>query len=289
MTEHLSNCPICTESVLESYMPITDYFGDKEVFQTAQCNKCNTVFTTPRPDQKYIVNYYKSNSYKSHGDKKGGIIDGLYSFAQQRNFNHKLKLINQYSFGKKLLDYGCGAGAFLQFLRSKGFDVTGVEPDVDARSHIPSNIPVEENLSNLSSSKVDVISSYHVIEHVHELIDTMTKLSEMLDRNGVFHLALPNYKSWDAQHYQAYWAGYDVPRHLYHFSQKGVHALANKVSLNIVATHPLVFDSYYVSLLSEEYKTGNKNFLTAFKNGYISNRKAKKSGEYSSLIYILTK
>ncbi|WP_422355413.1 class I SAM-dependent methyltransferase [Roseivirga pacifica] len=289
MTEQFSTCRICSDSNLKEHLPITDYFGEKEVFNTAICEQCTTVYTVPRPDEENIIKYYKSNSYKSHGDKKGGIIDKLYNIAQQRNFAYKYKLINKYSFGKKLLDYGCGAGAFLNHMQTKGYKVTGVEPDADARNHIPSNIPVASDISEHSKSKFDVITSYHVIEHVHQLIETMNNLSDKLDRNGVFHMALPNYKSWDAQHYAEHWAGYDVPRHLYHFSQKSVHTLAQKTGLNIVATHPLVFDSYYVSLLSEEYRTGSKNYIRAFKNGFVSNRKAKHTGEYSSLIYILTK
>ena len=117
----------------------------------------------------------------------------------------------------------------------------------------------------------------------------MDKLISILDRNGILILALPNYKSLDSQHYGEHWAGLDVPRHLYHFSQKSVHQLAKSFGLNIVATHPMTFDSYYVSLLSEQYKSGSKNYLKAFANGYKSNASAKKTNEYSSLIYILSK
>ncbi|OEK02713.1 hypothetical protein BFP97_14790 [Roseivirga sp. 4D4] len=291
--ETITSCPVCGNNQLEFHQEVPDYFGDQESFKLSLCKKCDTLSTNPRPDQTKITKYYKSNSYVSHGDKKGGLFTLLYQRIQLINFKYKLSLLNKYTLNKKHLDFGCGTGSFLNLLSKKGWQVNGVEPDIKARTIAIEQYNIASTFQSLEALPINEtfssISLFHVLEHVHSLEATLNQLISRLDNNGVIILALPNYKSYDAQCYQKFWAGYDVPRHLYHFSQKSIHQLAKNFGLNIVATHPMKFDSYYVSLLSEEYQSGKKNYLKAFLNGFISNKKAKKSNEYSSLIYVLSK
>jgi len=291
MTERIDQCYLCGDQLLDQYKTITDHFGSKESFPLIRCKKCETVYTNPRPDQNSILTYYKSNGYISHGDKVTPIFDKLYRTAQSINFKSKKRILEKYTLNRQHLDYGCGNGAFLNFLRKNQWGVDGIEPDVDARNNALDrySLSLKSNYKELSEDKLySSISLFHVLEHVHSLEETLQALITRLDKNGVLVLALPNYKSHDAQHYGDFWAGYDVPRHLYHFSQKSIHQLAKTFGLNIVATHPMIFDSYYVSLLSEQYRTGRKKYASAILRGYQSNRKAKSSGEYSSLIYILS-
>lgn len=291
--ETLTSCPVCGNNHLESHAETYDYFGNKELFQLSICKRCHTLFTNPRPDANEIIKYYKSNSYVSHGDKNGGLFTLIYKRIQQLNFKYKHNLLKKYTLNKTHLDFGCGTGSFLDYLNKKDWQVSGVEPDDKARA-----LAIEQhNIRNTFQSLEEIpndqtfssISLFHVLEHVHTLETTLKSLIAKLEKNGVIIFALPNYRSYDALHYQQYWAGYDVPRHLYHFSQKSIHHLAKSLGLNIVATHPMKFDSYYVSLLSEEYQSGQKNYLKAFLNGYTSNKRAKKTNEYSSLIYVLSK
>lgn len=290
MSESINECLLCHNPGLTQEQKVTDHFGSKELFNIILCKQCQTGYTSPRPNQESIITYYKSNSYASHGDSIGTILDKVYSIIQSINFKSKKRILDKYTLSQNHLDFGCGTGAFLGYLRKHHWNVTGIEPDTDARTNVNKNITVHSNLDELQEGEqYSSISLFHVLEHVHELEKTLNTLIHRLDKNGVIILALPNYKSFDAQHYDSLWAGYDVPRHLYHFSQKSIHQLAKTFGLNIVATHPLKFDSYYVSLLSEEYKNGRKKYFSALLNGFRSNRKAKTSGEYSSLIYILSK
>ncbi len=289
MSESINKCLLCGNEQLNPQSEIRDFFGDQEVFQLISCNQCNTLYTSPRPDEKSIITYYKSNSYISHGDKINPIFDNIYKSIQQLNFKYKHNILKKYTLTRNHLDFGCGSGSFLQYLKDKSWNVTGIEPDQQARQQ-NQKLVIQASLDNISpKDQFSSITLFHVLEHIHQLETTLKSLVNHLDKNGVLVLALPNFLSLDAKHYQEYWAGYDVPRHLYHFSQKSIHQLAKTFGLNIVATHPMKFDSYYVSLLSEQYKTGKKNYIRAFLNGYRSNRKAKKSGEYSSLIYVLSK
>ncbi|MEC7755292.1 class I SAM-dependent methyltransferase [Roseivirga sp. UBA1976] len=286
--EEIRDCLICGSNSLEDHQSVKDHFGTQEVFQLQGCRQCQTLFTNPRPEENKIIKYYKSGSYISHGDKINTLFNRLYNLIQSQNLKYKQRIVEKYSFKGKLLDYGCGVGSFLQHMSQKGWEVTGVEPDEQARKISTSrDLPVKE--LNQIEDCFNCISLFHVLEHVHSLNETLEQLCTLLDRNGILILALPNYKSYDAQHYEQFWAGYDVPRHLYHFSQKSITHLAKKFGLNIVATHPLYFDSYYVSLLSEKYKGSKFPIVPAAVQGFISNQKAKRNKEYSSLIYILSK
>jgi len=286
--KEINTCPVCGNTRLTDKLKVADHFGSKEVFHLLGCDKCQTLLTTPIPDEKEIITYYKSNSYVSHGDSVSPIFDKAYKYIQTRNLRYKQRLIEKYTLGKTLFDYGCGAGTFLEYMQNKGWNVKGVEPDEQARQIALSKSLDITSLESLNGS-FHVITLFHVLEHVHLLDDTLIKLINLLDKNGILILALPNHMSADAKYYKEYWAGYDVPRHLYHFSQKSIFALAKKFGLNIVATYPMYFDSYYVSLLSEKYLGSKNQILKAMKIGYQSNRKATKTKEYSSLIYVISK
>ncbi|MFT6872102.1 MAG: 2-polyprenyl-3-methyl-5-hydroxy-6-metoxy-1,4-benzoquinol methylase [Roseivirga sp.] len=291
--EEIIRCPVCNSDKLEPHSNVVDHFGHKDLFSLSICRTCETLITNPRPTEKESITYYISNSYASHGDSQGYIFDKVYQTIQTINFSRKRAVLEKYTLNKNHLDYGCGTGSFITYLQNKGWAATGVEPDDKARS-----IAIERNQGGNIYPSLDQldkhlrfssISLFHVLEHVHQLRETMHIIISLLDKNGTLILALPNYNSLDSHYYKGYWAGLDVPRHLYHFSQKSIEQLAKSFGLNIVATHPMTFDSYYVSLLSEEYKNGSKNYLNAFMHGYKSNQAAKKTNEYSSLIYVLSK
>ncbi|NJB81253.1 class I SAM-dependent methyltransferase [Wenyingzhuangia aestuarii] len=146
----------------------------------------------------------------------------------------------------------------------------------------------DENVEKESNPYLfDVITMWHSLEHVHDLDMYIYRLKQLLKPDGVLVIAVPNYKSYDAELYKEYWAAYDTPRHLWHFSQTAMNRLFATELIKVIKTLPMKFDAFYVSLLSEQYKTGKKNFIKAIINGYRSNKKAKQTGEYSSLIYLL--
>lgn len=285
--EELHQCPVCENEKLKAYMDVVDHFGSKETFSLSVCSQCNTLLTNPRPKEEKVIKYYKSSSYVSHGDKINPVFDFAYRQVQKRNLQYKQRIIEKYTLGKSILDYGCGAGTFLAHMISNGWRGIGVEPDATAM-RLAQSKNIQLSALHEINKQFDCITLFHVLEHVHQLELTLQMLIEKLNRNGVLILALPNFRSYDAEYYKQYWAGYDVPRHLYHFSQKSIFALAKRFGLNIVATHPMHLDSYYVSLLSEKYQHGKSRLLPAIRTGYSSNRKAKISKEYSSLIYILS-
>jgi predicted SAM-dependent methyltransferase len=192
------------------------------------------------------------------------------------------------------LDYGCGTGMFLKTCKVAGWKTYGFEPDPDARTiSLASGLLVDHNKENikqyLAGSKLDIITLWHVLEHVTDLKSTLQFFKENLSDTGRLIIAVPNYTSFDAELYKEFWAGYDVPRHIYHFEIKTITKLLAQFGFAYERSLPMKFDSTYVSMLSEKHKTGSIKYLIAFINGLRSNLKANDANDYSSVIYIFKK
>ncbi|MEQ8470249.1 MAG: class I SAM-dependent methyltransferase [Marinoscillum sp.] len=292
MYEKLEECPSCKYTKFSNHIICKDYSVSQESFALVKCDKCTLVFTNPRPDLEHIGQYYENADYISHTNKANNPINVIYKIVRNYTFHSKRKLIKTYTTGKRVLDFGCGSGAFINYLKSKNFQPEGYEPHPSTNQYAQdfTKLPIYHDLKQLKKQeKYDAITAWHVLEHVHELRDTLKALRKRLTDQGFMFLALPNHSSHDATLYGPNWAAYDVPRHLYHFNPESFAILVKNCKLQIVDQIPMVFDSYYVSLLSEKHITGKTNILKAAKMGYLSNQSAHKTGNYSSLIYILKK
>ena len=290
--KNITHCPICKSPDFSPYLSCKDYTCSGEQFNLVQCSSCDFVFTNPVPKEEEIGSYYQSEEYISHSNTSKGIINSLYKTVRNITIQQKLKLVGQFNDGKKLLDIGCGTGEFLNSCQKAGYDVKGVEPSEIARKQAQDNyglqIETEEILNNTLPNSIDLITMWHVLEHVYPLNDRMASIKKLLKPKGVAFIAVPNRNSFDAKHYGEFWAAYDVPRHLYHFTPKNIFDLCKKFELQLIKTLPMKFDAFYVSMLSEKYKNNGKaNLLKAFWIGLLSNLKAKKEESYSSQIYIL--
>ena len=142
----------------------------------------------------------------------------------------------------------------------------------------------------ITDLEFDSISMWHVLEHVTNLNEILIDFNKILSKNGKLIIAVPNLKSFDANYYKEYWAAWDTPIHLWHFSKDTINQLFSKHDFRLTKTKPMIFDSFYVSLLSEEFKTGNKNFIKSFLVGFASNLYGifTKNG-HSSTIYVFEK
>jgi 2-polyprenyl-3-methyl-5-hydroxy-6-metoxy-1,4-benzoquinol methylase len=267
----------------------------QEMFEIWECNSCALRFTQNIPGENEIAKYYKSDEYISHTDTNKGFVNALYHWVRKRTLINKKKLINKYTnlSSGKILDLGAGTGAFLNTMKDAGWDVTGIEPDEIARENAKKKyrltLQSQEEFFQLGPQSYDAITLWHVLEHVHDLHGYILQLKKILKPKGCLFIAVPNYTSYDAKVYGGFWAAYDVPRHLYHFSPTSISQLLLQHGLQLKAVKPMWYDSLYVSLLSEKYKTGKNNFLSALWNGLSSNWKALFNCEKcSSLIYIIT-
>ncbi len=292
--EHINDCPVCGGINNILYLKCKDFSISKEQFNIVKCNTCSFLFTSPRPAENQIGKYYDSNVYISHHANKGGLIPLIYRTIRNQQFINKTELIKRYFTNEiSILDIGCGTGNFLQYCSTIKWHGVGVEPDSDARITAKNNNVEVYNLDYLKQTekKFDVITMWHVLEHVHSLDERMLQLQKLINPNGIIIVAVPNCNSYDAFYYKEYWAAFDLPRHLYHFTKKTIAKLFLKHNFNLVHMEPMKYDSFYVSIKSEEYK--NKNTILNLINGVIkglaSNIKASGNKEYSSLIYVFKK
>ena len=287
------NCPWCNSEKTQTYIWVKDEFLTKEEFQIQECLNCGLLFTEPRPPKDKIGDYYKSEEYYSHQENKKGFIPKLYESIKAINLKNKYKIATNGKSAGKLLDIGCGVGDFIHTAEEQGWQCTGVEPSQDAKAIAKKRIKAEilssEDLEQIPNETFDVITMWHVLEHVDDLKWQMAQLQRLIKKGGRIVIALPNYKSYDATFYKEKWAAYDVPRHLNHFNKDTLVKIFKTNDLNLVKTDKLKWDAYYISFMSEQYKHHKLPLIKGAIRGLISNCKARKTNEWSSRVYVFEK
>ena len=272
---------------------VKDHAVSGEEFQLVFDEVLEMYKTEPQPSLEKLPSYYQSEDYISHTDTKRNLFEKIYHWVRTYMLSKKMALVDIHtkSDGKKILDIGCGTGDFLAMAQKYNWTIAGVEPDAEAREiaaeKTASEIHTNDWLSEIPDHSFDAITMWHVLEHVPNLVEQIATLKRIVKPNGSIFIAVPNYKSHDASHYKEFWAAFDVPRHLWHFSQKSIKEIFLREHMKVVKVLSMKFDAYYVSLLSEKHKTGKMNPVKAFYRGFVSNFKAISNSEYSSLIYVI--
>jgi SAM-dependent methyltransferase len=291
--EKVLECPVCNSIETAFVFQVKDHSVSKEFFDIFECSNCRLRFTTNAPDAEFIGPYYQSPDYISHSNTRKGLVNNLYHLVRTHTLaskHHLLKHETGLSSGSHL-DIGAGTGAFVQYMQKAGWQSQGIEPDEKAREcalneHSTKLLPAAA-LDSLPAESFDAITLWHVLEHVHDLYPYLAQIKKLLKSKGKLFIAVPNYTSYDAEKYGVYWAAYDIPLHLYHFSPSSMKYLLQNAGFNLNGTKPMWFDSFYISLLSEKYKTGKASLIKGFISGGISNIHAIADKEKcSSLIYV---
>ncbi|WP_245586831.1 class I SAM-dependent methyltransferase [Sediminibacterium salmoneum] len=293
---HLFHCPACNSDNIKFGLSAQDHTVSKQDFDIWYCHDCSLRFTQDIPAIHEIGAFYQSASYISHSNTKKGLINQLYHLVRNYTLGLKARQIKQFTGLSKgrLLDIGAGVGAFAATMKKTGWEVRALEPDENARKTAAEtfglSLSLPDELYQFSENSFDVITLWHVLEHVHDLPGYWKAFHTCLPKGGKLVIAVPNYTSADACHYQQDWAAYDVPRHLYHFSPASMQKLATQNGFSMVKMQPMWFDAFYVAMLSEQYKTGKINYLSAFIQGLKSNLAAiGNPAKCSSVIYVMEK
>jgi len=293
---HYQECFVCGQANFKTLVTPKDHTVSNETFVVVECTNCQFRFTQDVPTEDTIGPYYASESYISHSDTKKGLINRLYHFARNYMLNSKRNLLNKHikSQDKKLLDIGAGTGYFLHTMKQNGWQVTGVEPDDQARAFSQKQFELDvyplDNLYQLEPQSFSMISMWHVLEHVHRLDDTLAQIRHLLKEDGTLIIAVPNSDCLDAQKYKEFWAGWDVPRHLYHFTPKSMERLMENHQFTIVEKKLMPFDPFYISMLSEKYKTNSSGLIGGMLTGLQSLIVGwSNTDKASSVIYVIKK
>lgn len=289
-------CPFCKSQNTKQFLKLKDYFLTQEEFEIHECTDCHLLFTAPRPTPLEIGKYYRSEDYLSHNEHKKGLVPWIYNQVKKINIRRKFEIAFADDLVKenktRLLDYGCGVGDFLFYAKQHECNIYGCDLSEDARNFASEKLKTEiyapEKLSTLPDWRFDVVTLWHVFEHVDDLEKLVSELHRIIADNGRLVIAVPNHKSYDAEIYKDKWAAYDVPRHLNHFHKESLEFIM-KDKFRLEKIHPLKWDAFYISILSENYVGKGNSFLKGVISGLKSNYKAKKTGEYSSLVYVFDK
>ena len=270
------------------FKKVKDYSVSKEVFELHHNPEYDLLITFPKPSTEQLPKYYVSDDYISHTDGKRTLFEKAYHLIKKIALRNKLKLINAQAQKGYILDIGAGTGDFLVAAKNDGWQTIGIEPSAKAKAiALIKGVNFTEKLSDLKDHSFDVITMWHVLEHVTNLDEHILELKRLLKPNGTILVAVPNFKSFDAVYYGRFWAAFDVPRHIWHFSKTSIDRLFSEKQMNLILVLPMKFDSFYVSLLSEKYKTGKMNFIKAFFVGLKSNQSGNRTKEYSSHVYVI--
>lgn len=291
--ESITECPVCGKNKTKEFLRVPDHSHSKQEFSIVECEACGFKFTSPRPAPQSIGAFYEFEDYISHTNSKRGVLNRVYQAARSFALIKKLQLVLRVSRKKgPILDYGCGTGEFLSTCKKAGWETKGVEISNAARIQAIRNygLDVVTPDSLPKESKFQVITLWHVLEHLPDLNEAFKQFHQHLLSDATLIIAVPNPESFEAKKYKEYWAAYDVPRHFYHFRPIDIENLAEKHGFKVIDTLPMLLDAFYISLLSEKHKTGKANYLKAFFTGLRSNLSAvAKKNTHSSQIYILKK
>ncbi|GAB3546842.1 class I SAM-dependent methyltransferase [Spirosoma fluminis] len=291
--ETVTQCPVCSGTQFKNVLTCKDYLVSQHDFVIQECQQCSFRLTNPRPDSASIGTYYKSDQYISHNDSGKGLISTAYRTVRNYTLRSKLNLITTLNKGKgSILDVGCGTGAFLETCKNGGWQIMGMEPDPEARTKAIDKlkVPIQSSLEDIDDAHTyDIISLWHVLEHIADIEKAITKLYSLLSENGTLLIAVPNSASYDAMYFQQYWAAYDLPRHLHHFTPSTIQPLFNKHGFKLADRKPMLFDAFYIAMLSTKYQTGKTDYVKSVQVGLQSNLKARQSGQYSSISYLFKK
>ena len=225
------SCPFCDSENTVPFIECIDHTVSGEIFPILTCNDCSGKFTSNAPDLTGIGRYYQSDAYISHTDSRKGLFNTIYQIIRNVTISQKNKFVIGKAGLKKgsILDYGCGTGNFLSSMKKSGWKVQGIEPDPNARQKASvaagEVIHTPDHINQIASSYLDVITLWHVLEHVHDLHHVIAEFKRILKPQGVLVIAVPNHLSYDAKFYRQFWAAYDVPRHLYHFNPASIQQL----------------------------------------------------------------
>ncbi len=271
------------------YLLVKDYSVSQETFSLLYNKEYDLLKTYPTPSLDVLGKYYESEDYISHTDSKRTLFEKLYHFVKVRAIKSKVALITKENSKRgNLLDIGAGTGDFLIEAKNQGWTTLGFEPNTSAKTLAENKgVVFTDDIFVLPDASFDVITMWHVLEHVPNLEEYIANLKRLIKPGGTIVIAVPNYKSFDANYYGRFWAAYDVPRHLWHFSKTSIKRLFSDHDLKLFHVKPMWFDSFYVSMLSEKYKTGKMSLIKGGLVGLRSNVSGIFKKEFSSHIYII--
>jgi SAM-dependent methyltransferase len=227
------NCALCggADSELIFTAPSLRLSGPGNHFDLRRCTKCGLVFMSPRPAPEELAALYQPKFYHSPNQKLVQRIAGLI-------LGESVSFVQRHAGPSKLLDVGCGNGSFIQGAARAGFDVYGLEPYQSALPNLPESLrtrvlcaPFES--ADYPAESFDVITLWHVLEHLSGPVETLKRLRVFLKPGGTLILEVPNIASSEARWLGPHWHNLDLPYHFWHFAPETLQSAVQQAGFEI--------------------------------------------------------
>ena len=266
-----------------------DHLVSKEIFEIKWNEKGNYAETS-LPKGIVLSRYYETEDYNSHKTETKTILDLLYKTVQKSMLFYKEGFVRPQIKGN-VLDMGGGVGVFAAYLAHRKFETTVVEPSKKGHEACTKKgLNTYLSVADLPKTKrCSAITMWHVLEHLTSPEKILQELHTLMEADALLIVAVPNFNSHDARYYASEWAAVDVPRHLWHFTHKGLMDLVEPLGFVFKAQKPLWVDVFYISYLSEKNRNKKLSFLRGLLVGIICTFMALFDGEHSSNIYVFEK
>ncbi len=249
-------CPVCEHDASQQVLEVCD--GCKEanaVFTLYQCDACRTGFLAPLPDQAALARRYQDEFFSKI--ERHGLISRLFGQFEGVLFQRRARLIKRLGIAPgSVLDVGCGNGKFLHAMQGNGWTIAGIEPSESgarrAKADYDLDVISDDVLSvDLPSESFDLITMWHVLEHVPDPIAMVRHISRWLKPDGRLLIAVPNFSGIEARILKTRWAFLDIPRHQYQFNSNSLKIISERADLSTARDGLRLFEySFPITLLN---------------------------------------
>lgn len=248
-------CPACRQKGAESWLQAPDRFhGRTQRYELVRCPACSLVWLKDPPAPPDMENHY--------GPDYDRIIAAAGDSSPDRWLARR-KVLDQYKSGGSLLDLGCSSGSFLETMKGDKWTLSGIEisPAVarTAEARSGARVFVGDILSApFPHESFDVVTCFHVYEHLYDPVQVMRKVRAWLKPGGIFYFLVPNIDSGAARVFGTYWYSLELPRHLFHFSPSSLRGIAKTAHLKEVSitTHREPFIEYSTRYICDSLLRG---------------------------------
>jgi 2-polyprenyl-3-methyl-5-hydroxy-6-metoxy-1,4-benzoquinol methylase len=223
-------CPICASVNI-----------NKVKKELSECEECRLQFLSTIQSPEYYTQIYNKGYF--NGEVYNNYLKE--EDYRRRVFQSKLKLIKKYiPCEGSVLDIGCGMGFFLMEMQKSGYHVNGLEISAYAADIALEKVGAHINCGNLLNTSLklkhfDIITLWDVLEHLYNPVESLKKISQIINPDGVLIIETLNISSLTAKILKDNWPLYYPPYHLYYYNYSSLSRLLEKTGFKIIKSFPV--------------------------------------------------
>jgi len=238
------NCPVCLHPVTRPALTGADIFFETstDAFNLSGCAACHSLFLDPLPTEEQVARFYPAQYWWKSSAGLLRRLERIYRRAALRD--HVAFIARAATQARsdaepiRILDVGCGSGTLLGRLKESGFDVLGVDFSAEASAIARTENNVEVIVGSLRDARFaaqsfDVVTLFHVMEHVLNPREVLAEVRRILRANGRLVVQVPNIESWQFRLFGAQWYGLDIPRHVIDYSADSLQKLLRESGFRV--------------------------------------------------------